>query len=115
MPRNGDKIEVVKVLILAIVSFVLGFGLVIVFLKPSSSSSKDEQAETTETDGKPTLSSGGRYGSSHSLGGGYAPPGGGSSGEEADDNYQGTALPDVPPGKIPEKVAVDGEAFYLKC
>ena len=38
-PKKSDRVEVVKVLVLAVVSFVLGFGLVIFFLSPRDSSS----------------------------------------------------------------------------
>ena len=34
--RRRDRIEVVKVLVLAVVSFLAGFGLVFLFLTPSS-------------------------------------------------------------------------------
>jgi hypothetical protein len=109
--KNRDKIEVVKVLILAVVSFVLGFALVILFLRPSSS-----PAESAAKDSRPAMAPvSGSYANSRLSGGGYAPSGGNTAGEETDDNHQGTALPDVPPGKTPEKIAIDGEAFYLKC
>jgi hypothetical protein len=110
--KNGDKIEVVKVLILAVVSFVLGFGLVILFLRPSSSSSEATSkgsslatapvSRSDDTESRPSR-------------GGYAPKGATGVTEESDTNREGTALPDVPPGKTPENVAIDGEAFYLKC
>ena len=40
--QKGDKIEVVRILILALVSFVLGFGLVIFFLSPTDDSKADD-------------------------------------------------------------------------
>jgi hypothetical protein len=109
--KNGDKIEVVKVLILAVVSFVLGFALVILFLRPSSSSSED-RAKGSPPAAAPVSRS---YADPSLSGEGYAPRGKVTNREKSDHSQQGTALPDVPPGKTPEKVAIDGEAYYLKC
>ncbi len=132
-PRSSknDKIEVVRILILAVVSFVLGFGLVIFFLAPSGSSdlsvqpvepeivpstlSKTEDVEKTKpvavlTEEPPSS--------------GYAPSSELSNNPLLSDNIktdepsisdEASALPEVPPGKTPEGISLDGSAFYLKC
>ncbi len=111
MSRNGDKIEVVKVLILAVVSFVLGFALVILFLRPSSSSSENGSEDSPSA----TVPVSRGYADPSQSGGGYAPRGNTADRKNSADNQEGAALPDVPPGKTPETVAIDGQAFYLKC
>ncbi len=128
-PAKGDRIEVVKVLIIAIVSFVLGFALVIIFLRPSSPSINDDTValpEETPTVPAPTPPSGPAP-ADHPTAARYAPPGGGgyapepsaapagaaeASGGSPD---EGDAPPEVPPGRTPEGVMLDGTGFYLKC
>ncbi len=134
-PQKGDRIEVVKVLILAVVSFALGFGLVIFFLGPGDTASPDDGAREEVVSAEQNRESEGG-GAAPTAPGGYAPEG--SAGfhpspaevpaeqpaaeSTGDDVPQGAGMADeasapaeVPPGKTPENVALDGSAFYLKC
>jgi hypothetical protein len=129
--QKNDKIEVIKVLIIAVLSFVVGFALVILFLRPTPPSSDDQEpeeeaqpsiAEATETANMSTVASESskqrRY-SSDQARGGYAPepepaPGEAENEEDAESG-EGNAPPEVPPGKTPEGVTLDGSGFYLKC
>jgi Bacterial SH3 domain len=128
--KKNDKIEVVKVLILAVVSFVLGFGLVIAFLKPSSPSvNLNTGGNASPKDNLPSESSGGdtsqaptRYAPTPqepATETGYAPSGDATNaaepGDEAVQIDEGNALPEVPPGRTPPGISIEGEAFYLKC
>ena len=133
--RKGDKVEVVRILILAVVSFVLGFGLVIFFLAPSNKneiddlpdltgvadSAADETADSPEKGSTPAVES-----ATTSPGGGYAPSDEAnpllaagtadeSSGEGNNFADEADAPPSVPPGRTPDGVSLDGSAFYLKC
>ena len=132
-PPRGDKVEVIKVLILAIVSFLGGFALVFIFLRPPSTDDEPElpdeeeaaaaQEEAAQQDEAPRQhveEPSGSYG-------GYAPsapgqaaadegaaePSGGAAEEQAAN--EGDAPAEVPPGRTPDGVAIDGDAFYLKC
>jgi hypothetical protein len=121
---KGDKIEVVKVLVLMVVSFVLGFALVILFLRPSTGADTGQLATASSPESPQEPSSADTPAETS----GYAPPDAKYSGypvptpknapddSNSDATYdEGTAPPEVPPGKTPEKVAIDGGAFYLKC
>ncbi|MCP4676564.1 MAG: SH3 domain-containing protein [Deltaproteobacteria bacterium] len=124
--KKGDKIEVVKVLIIAVVSFVLGFALVILFLRPKPPSSPGVEIEApieapianrNEGSAAPTEASGGGYAPSGS-GGGYAPQPAANqvdTGQKSDGFHEGEAPAEVPPGRTPDGVAADGAGFYLKC
>ncbi len=134
-PKKGDKVEVIRILILAVVSFVLGFGLVIFFLGPGTSDAPDDLPDLSGEAGAkvaaapPSASAADAPEVEASTG--YAPnPGDNpllpasaesgessngaspSSGEAAD---EASAPPEVPPGRTPENVSLDGSAFYLKC
>jgi len=131
---KGDTVEIVKVLVLALGSFVIGFALVLVFLRqPSDSGDAETQpAETpTETaagtasqppptalpaaggaalkDAGPAPAAAGGY----EAVGGYGAPADGAAAGGA--QAEGDAPPEVPPGKTPNGVLLDGDAFYLKC
>lgn len=132
-PRKGDKVEVVRILILAVVSFVLGFALVIFFLGPSDNKLPDDlPAATGGADAVMDFSSASNdeapASGAAASGSGYAPASGEnpllpSLGAGADKgNAEATAPIDeadapaeVPPGRTPDGVALDGSAFYLKC
>jgi hypothetical protein len=178
-PRKGDKVEVVRILILAVVSFVLGFGLVIFFLGPQDSKSQNDlqspaeqtAAETTagpvenNAIAQPEVAVNGQSPPSEGYGPGALSEnpllpaqaqGGGQGGtqatavqpsapsepapviepaeaqsaatagaapetgapQEAEETAtvnEANAPPEVPPGKTPDNVALDGGAFYLKC
>lgn len=140
-PKKGDKVDVIRILILAVVSFVLGFGLVIFFLGPSDTKLPDDlpdlsgnsvmanaavEGPAAETDGSASTG--------NPVMDGYAPsaddnpllPASGdpdspsaASNENPESPASGVdeaaAPPEVPPGRTPDNVALDGSAFYLKC
>ncbi len=118
-PSKGEKVEVVKILILALVSFLAGFALVFLFLRPSSPSDEldGEELIPDETSVAQQNDTMGGYAPSESPAPqaaepmGYAPQDGTASGAV----NEGDAPPEVPPGKTPDGVAIDGKAFYLKC
>jgi len=117
--QNGDKVEVVKMLIIALVSFAVGFALVYLLLMPSqpgddesteiasvSSQTNDDQAATPTgeayaPDAPATAQEG------------YAPVEANESDKPAVN--EGDLPPELPPGKTPDGVVKDGDAFYLKC
>jgi hypothetical protein len=125
---KSDKIEVVKVLSLAIVSFILGFGLVIAFLRPAP-------FDTDVDSAPPTAAPRPSHGSGIPLAGkieepvasstqeGYAPVssdtglelGGKEAKDKENENGSADAPPEVPPGRTPEGISLDGDAYYLKC
>ncbi len=116
-----DKLEVIKVLVLAVVSFAAGFALVFFFLRPPTSSSEPEASpagQQLEVAARAPDASAGGYAPADPggdpSGGGYAPGGGETEGEEAA-AHEGDRPPEVPPGKTPDGVVLDGDAFYLKC
>jgi hypothetical protein len=117
---KGDKLEVIKILVLALVSFAAGFALVFLFLRPTPPDAADEQPDYPEQPGEPSEpGAGGGYapadpqaGGDQASGGGYAPTGDDEGAQEPD---EGAALPEVKPGKTPDGVVIDGDAFYLKC
>lgn len=133
--QRNDKIEVIKVLVIAVLSFVVGFALVILFLRPTAPSSAqtqpDEETEVpTESTGDETPASAdeqeaaNKTDSLSETGGGYAPEpeaeqAGDETGDEAGDegaaSSEGEAPSEVPPGRTPEGITLDGDAFYLKC
>jgi hypothetical protein len=142
---KGDKLEIVKVLVLALVSFLAGFALVLVFLRQPSDSAADEPQSpppatppaaavnappVAPTPVAPPTQAGGYgpqdAGTAAPPTGGYEPVGGygatpaapAEGGEQvaaAGATGEGDALPEVPPGKTPDGMVLDGEAFYLKC
>jgi len=135
---KGDTVEIVKVLLLALGSFVIGFALVLVFLRQPSDSG-DAEAQPAETpaevaaasasqpppaalppasgyarqDGGPAPAAVGGYEPVGGYGAAAAPAGGveAAAGAQA----EGDAPPEVPPGKTPDGMLLDGDAFYLKC
>ena len=141
-PRKGDRVEVVKILILAVLSFVLGFGLVIFFLSPKDETSADEvaapaaeapeEASAVADEGVPSAPVAAAEPPS-----GYAPSaatenplmaglaeskGDDDNDENGENGNNDNQLADeadapveVPPGKTPEGLTLDGNAFYLKC
>lgn len=129
--KKTDRVEVVKVLVLAIVSFVLGFGLVIFFLGPSGDSSGDDldlggEMAPPDDDKPPAEEIAG--GEEAAPSGGYAPGNEGNplladnaaaeDGDEAAGNDamdEGDAPVEVPPGRTPDGVGLKGDGFYLKC
>jgi hypothetical protein len=126
--KKSDKIEVVKILVLALVSFGLGFGLVILFLGPETGERRDLVGEVEEAQAPGQASAAPPSASGADAKGGFAPAGQeGYAPSPADAPSQeaeaeGAALADeatapveVPPGRTPENVALDGSAFYLKC
>ncbi|MCP4599698.1 MAG: SH3 domain-containing protein [Proteobacteria bacterium] len=126
-PQKGDKIEVVKVLVIAVISFLLGFALVILFLRPTHPSSgvksREAPSETSIVSSNerivPTNEPARQgYAPKDSPSKGYAPDLSASSTKPADEDgefHEGNAPPEVPPGKTPQGVSVDGLGFYLKC
>jgi len=130
---KGGKLEIVKVLVLALVSFLAGFALVLVFLRQPSDSG-DATVEETQPAPPPaavsappfqppvvaqTTAGGGTVtqdaGPAPVAAGGYEPVGGYGAGAAAGAASEGDAPPEVPPGKTPDGMVLDGEAFYLKC
>lgn len=117
-----DKLEVIKVLVLAVVSFAAGFALVFFFLRPPTSPSETEESSLAREQvevaaGAPDASAGGYAPADQGgdpSGGGYA-PGGGEAEDEGAAAHEGDRPPEVPPGKTPDGVVLDGDAFYLKC
>jgi hypothetical protein len=114
-PSSDDRLEIVKILALMVVSFGVGFVLVILFLKPSAPGGEDMPS------GTPPAAAGEEPA-------GYAPTDQGDEapteaaaveqvgGAGADDIIdEGDAPPAVPPGRTPEGVVLEGEPFYLKC
>jgi hypothetical protein len=122
--RRGDRIEVIKVLVLAVVSFVLGFGLVVFFLGPKSSEPPDLDLGQNTTSESPSFTPVTAE-EAPSAGGGYAPGSGenplmadqdtGDQGAAEKAPDEGDAPSEVPPGRTPEGVGLKGDAFYLKC
>lgn len=129
--KKSDKLEVIKILVLAVVSFALGFGLVILFLGPKSTKKQElvsEEgivAQVTSPGGAEPPASDGKGGYAPAGSAGYAPEpvdapaGAGDGSREAAEGAaladQATAPVEVPPGRTPDNVAIDGAAFYLKC
>lgn len=144
-PKKGDKVDVIRILILAVVSFVLGFGLVIFFLGPSDTKLPDDlpdlsgkptvatvdateppvAEESTETPDNPPATG---YASTEVVNNPLLPataeqnaPSVISNDSSADPESTATrvdeaaAPPEVPPGRTPDNVTLDGNAFYLKC
>jgi hypothetical protein len=112
LTSKGDKIEVIKVLALMIVSFVVGFTLVILFLRPDSGD--DEPGDLSAE--PPVQTPPGVAGEPAAEPQRYAPTRAGTeTATSADGADERDAPPPVPPGRTPEGVALDGSAFYLKC
>ncbi|MCK9460483.1 MAG: hypothetical protein M0R80_12670, partial [Proteobacteria bacterium] len=113
---KGGRGEVVKVLVLALVSFLAGFALVLVFLRQPSDTAEDEPqpaaaaapAATQAAEQPAPLAP-------PPATGGYGPQDAGPAPAAAGAASEGDAPPEVPPGKTPDGMALDGEAFYLKC
>ena len=129
-PKKGDRIEVVRILVLALVSFVLGFGLVIFFLGPRNEAIDPDMAEallSEDTEGKAAKVEPAPEGVPPAEGEGYAVKqeenplmadlGDNSGNAQPDDQSadNSEAPPEVPPGRTPDGVTLDGDAFYLKC
>jgi hypothetical protein len=131
---KGDRVEVLKILILAGVSFLAGFALVFLFLKPSSPSAEEIAQPGEEPREEPQADQPGSAAEPTVAAAGYEPVEGAQpeaaapvneAGEapvedtdapsEAAGPAEGDAPPEVPPGKTPDGVALDGDAFYLKC
>ncbi|MDD5310111.1 MAG: SH3 domain-containing protein [Deltaproteobacteria bacterium] len=128
-----DRIEVVKVLAMALVSFAIGFVLVYVFLAPGSSQDQTQAAggDMPSAPAPVPAAAPAAVAAAPSApiapAGGYAPPEPGKDAGAASATpvqaaaasdagpHEGDALPEVAPGKTPDGVAVDGAAFYLKC
>lgn len=122
-----DRIEIMKILAVGLVSFLLGFGFVIFFLKPSGASDdvKMEDVETHEEesaaapDGLSDRDSQVEKTADENSGGGYAPTPadyGREAPVEPERRAEATEkAPTVPPGRTPEGVVVEDDAFYLKC
>jgi len=111
---KGDRAEIVKVLVLALVSFSAGFALVFLFLRPSSGPDEEPtpDVEGAALEGEPAPIE--RYAPDPSPAD-VAQEGPGSGADEGAAPHEGDAPPEVPPGRTPEGVAMDGGAFYLKC
>lgn len=146
---SGDKMEIVKLLVIALLCSGLGFALVYIFFGPpiqgrvetgqtalsgelsttdsatdalAASSFEAETVAMADTEG----ARGSRY-APEGAGPGYGVQEEDSSSPVTADRTQpvastlaasvdrGALPPVVPPGKIPEGVAVDGNAFYVKC
>lgn len=127
-PEKGDKVEVIKVLLLMVFSFLLGFALVILFLKPSGTALETPSEDTVylATHGhaaqpenpKPEKSVGQYAPSQPSI----PQPSGApsvlntpSDEEKQASAREGDAPPPVPPGRTPDGVSLDGKGFYIKC
>lgn len=143
LSKKGDKLEVTKILVLAAVSFFLGFVLVVLFFKPDSpsvdhstappalpappappepSSPKVDTGPSAAVAPAPATAQGEgyaptRYAAADSKGEGYAPaPSEMAPAAPAVDEPQPAANhPEVAPGRTPDGVTIDGDAFYLKC
>jgi hypothetical protein len=145
---GGDKLEIVKLLVIAVLCSGLGFALVYIFFGPPIQG-RVETGQTALSDQRSTLASAtdvlaappleaepvAMADTEETRGSRYAPEGAGPGygvQEEiplppAADMAQplaptlgasvdrGSLPPVVPPGKTPEGVAVDGNAFYVKC
>jgi hypothetical protein len=112
--RRNDRAEVVKVLVLAIVSFLAGFGLVFLFLTPPSGGAEamdavEEPLTAARTPPAPAAAPEVREEPESSTDAATAAEG------SAPARSEGDALPEVPPGKTPDGVSLDGGAFVLKC
>lgn len=119
-PKKGDKLEVIKILVLAVISFGLGFALVFLFLRPGSSEDEPEDLDLAPDQGATVAQheSGGGAGyapTEPAGGGGYAPTEPSGAGETDEGPDEGAAPPELKPGKTPEGVLLDGDAYYLKC
>jgi hypothetical protein len=107
---KSDRSEVIKVLVLAIVSFLAGFGLVFLFLTPPSSDETPEVAETPQAVPEPEHTEV-AIPDPHAAEADAAV----AAGDQAPAGSEGDAPPEVPPGKTPDGVTLDGGAFTLKC
>lgn len=120
---RGDRVEVIKILILAVISFLAGFALVFIFLRPPSPGNEEapllagnDEIDAERNDEIPAEGyAPGDLGADQARGDGYAPGPAGDQDESEQVASEGSALPEVPPGKIPDDVLLDGDAFYLKC
>ncbi|MDJ0766709.1 MAG: SH3 domain-containing protein [Myxococcota bacterium] len=118
--KQSDRSEVIKVLIIAITSFLLGFGLVILFFKPTTSSSATNTAAPLDEVPSAAHNVAPAVGRETTAGDRYAPPdpisaGAGEAEAQHNGPLEGDAPPEVPPGRTPAGVMLDGEGFYLKC
>ncbi len=118
-PSKGEKVEVVKILILALVSFLAGFALVFLFLRPSSTSDEfdDEELLPEKTVVVQEDDTVGGYAPSESPDPQAAEPMGYAPQEDTAGGAvnEGDAPPEVHPGKTPDGVAIDGKTIYHKC
>ncbi|NLN62245.1 MAG: SH3 domain-containing protein [Myxococcales bacterium] len=107
-----DRIEVLRILGLALLSFVAGFALIYFLLKPDAPPSADGLGEGAPTaDAPPSqVHSGAPDASPDEV---AISDDGVEMGDAAPD--AGDAPPEVPPGKTPDNIALDGSAYYLKC
>jgi hypothetical protein len=158
---KGDRLEIVKVLVLALVSFLAGFALVLIFLRGPSDSGGDAANGTADAPAAPVPAASPAPAPSAAVAtpapteapiaqpieapaaaGGYepAPTAAATGGYEPTPAVsptaetgvapsegdavaatatagadEGSAPAEVPPGKTPDGMALDGEAFYLKC
>jgi hypothetical protein len=113
-PRS-DRVEVVKVLALAIVSFLGGFGLVFLFLAPPSGDGPDLHDPTGESPPTGTSPAAGRFAPSAREDDGAGEDASVAAVDPAPARAEGDAPPEVPPGKTPDGLTLDGGAFVLKC
>lgn len=119
---RGDRAEIVKVLVLALVSFLAGFALVLVFLRgpsdsggdgaPDEAPGKPGEAQPAPAEAQPAPAPAAPDPAAPAIGEG---PGAGAEAAPAAALDEGSAPPEVPPGKTPDGMLLDGEAFYLKC
>lgn len=94
--RNSGTKEIIKVLILALFSFIVGFALIFFFLRPSSPEVNPDElppdglrtpARTEDTPDTPVAPS----------------------------NPARSTATTVPPGETPDGISQNGEPHYLKC
>jgi hypothetical protein len=111
-PRS-DRVEVVKVLVLAIVSFLAGFGLVFLFLTPPAAEEPEAAEPVAEVQAaapEPVVPVAAAPEEPVATVDAGVP-----TGDPAAAANEGDALPEVPPGKTPDGMTIDGDAFILKC
>ncbi len=119
--ERQDKIEIVNLLILAVLSSAAGFCLVFFLFSPDEGTQERPESALAVAEPIKDVAAPASAPAVETPTSGYAPSGspgfaqGLPSAQPADQPHDGDALPTVPPGRTPAGIAIDGSAFYLKC
>jgi hypothetical protein len=117
-----DRKEILRILALAVVSFVAGFALIFFLLKPDSPKAPPAEIPPAPVAGEPAPAEVATPAVEPAAPDAAVLPSevpAEVASEEADTAPEapdsGNAAAEVPPGKTPGNIAIDGDIFYLKC